>query len=116
MLSSFAEDENNDFYLDDFGNLAIAQDVRAVLFLCEAAAETLQSELVLNTDIGLPNFQTVWNGAPNLPQYEGILRDTFLKIEGVEEVTQIIVSLKDNILNYNAVIQTRYGSGVLNNG
>jgi hypothetical protein len=55
---------------------------------------------------------------PNPQQFNAALRSAFLSINGVIEVISLIVIQSDpndvNSLNYNAVINTIYGTGVFN--
>lgn len=114
MVQTLAINENNDIYIDVAGNLARAYDITAVLQLCEHVAKTRLGELVLNTDQGIPYFETVWNGTPNFQQFEAALTTAFLGVEGVTSVVSLVVSQSNNILNYIAVIETIFGSGTIN--
>jgi hypothetical protein len=74
-------------------------------------AKTRLGEISLATNIGIPYFQTVWNGVPNFQQFETALRQAFLSVTGVVEVVSLGVSQTGNTLNYSAVIRTVYGTG-----
>lgn len=114
MPLTLAVNENNDIYLDANGNLALATGIDAVLILCARAAKAQLGEMVLNTDQGMPNFQTIWNGSPNVAQFEAALRRTLLQVVDVLGVTGIDVALTNNVLRYTATIITAYGEGVIN--
>jgi hypothetical protein len=110
----------NDIYLDANGNLAIVFDIQAVLQACAQAAQTLLGELIYNIDIGIPYFQTLWIGTPNIQQFNAALRAAFLAVPNVVQVVSLMTSQQNNALMYTAVIQTTYGSapltGVITNG
>jgi hypothetical protein len=72
--------------------------------------------MIFATNQGLPNFQLIWVGVPNIPQYEAAVRATILAIDGVLEVVSFVASLADNTLTYTITIRTIYGVGVVNNG
>lgn len=113
MTKTFAVNANNDIYIGDDGNLAIAIDLQAVLQACAQAAKTLLGEMVLNTDQGIPYFETVWNGVPQIQQFQAALRRAFLNVTGVVEVVSLITSQVDNTLQYTAVIRTVFGGGAI---
>lgn len=110
-----------DIYLGPDGNFAISSDIDAVLEYCAQAASTILGEVFLNTKIGIPFKQTVWNGVPNIPAYESALRQAFIGVNGggfVQEVVSLTTTLDENTLTYDAVIKTIYGteniSGIIN--
>jgi len=111
---TFAVNASNDLYIDGSGNLAIFYNRDAVLQNCEHVAKAQLGEMVLDTDQGIPYFQTVWNGVPNLPQFQAALRRAFLGVADVVEVVSLIVSQVDDGLGYTAIIRTIYGTGAIN--
>lgn len=106
----------SDIYLNAEGNLATSYDQQAVLEACAQAARTLLGEMVFDTETGIPFFQTVWIGQPNIQQYTAALRSAFLAVAGgnvVTDVTSLITSQSGDTLYYSAVIKTIYGSGTV---
>lgn len=101
----------NDMYLDDSGNIAMVSDVEAVLQTCAHVAKTILGEMVLQSNLGIPNFETVWQGVPNIFQYEVAVRSAILSVPGVVEVVSFNSVLVGNTLQYTAVIRTIYGEG-----
>lgn len=115
MITTFAVDENNDIFLDENGNVAMLVGMPAVLQLCDHAAKTILGEMVLAVNEGVPYFQTVWkDGEPNIAAFEAALRKTLIAVEGVENVSQLQISITSDILTYVAVIVNIYGTGNLN--
>lgn len=114
MTKMIAVDSNNDIYVKNDGNLAINNDLAAVSQNCENAVKAQLGEMIFAVDRGVPNFQTIWNGSPNLAQFEASLRQTILQVEGVLEITDLTTRVDGGILFYIATIQTIYGSTVLN--
>lgn len=108
----------NDLYLDKERNISVSFDQEALLEQCAQAAKTLLGELIFNVDVGIPYFQSVWIGVPNMQQFNVALRRSFLSIPNVIEVLSLVVLQSDksdvNTINYNAVIRTIYGLGELN--
>jgi len=116
MSITLAVNKNNDIYLGTRGNLVLAVDLQAVLQSAQQAVQTLLGELLYNTNRGMPNFQLIWNGTPNLPQYRVALQSLILTVPGVTEVISIDLSFSNNILSYSAIIATTFGTGTISNG
>lgn len=114
MTRIFSVDENNDLFINEQGTLAISSGLKAVLQNCEHAAKAQLKEMVLNYDQGVPNFETIWNGSPNVIQFRAALRRTLLNVEGVTNVNELTVTVANNVLSYFAIIATVYGQGQLN--
>jgi hypothetical protein len=114
MTRVFTVDENNDLVIANDGRLSISVGLEATLQACEHAAKAQLTEMVLAVDQGVPNFQTIWNGAPNVLQFEAALRRQLLSVVGVRDIASIDVTVSNNILSYTAVIVTELGQGVVN--
>lgn len=113
-MKTLAVDGNNDIYIARDGNLALNTGLLAVQETCAQAAKAQLGEMVLDTQRGIPNFQTVWNGKPNIAQFEAYLRRTLLGVQGVIGITELTITVESDILTYSASITTIYGSGVIN--
>lgn len=107
-------DSTNDIYIGPDGSLALSDGVQATLQAAQQAAQTQLGEMIYAVDQGLPNFDVVWNGAPNLSQFDAYLRRAILAVDGVTAINQLEVAKAANKLTYRAVIATIYGSGVIN--
>jgi hypothetical protein len=114
MTQTFSVNSNNDLFLGIDGNISISYDLQAVLENCAHIVKVRLGEVVLNTDQGLPYFETVWNGVPNLIQFESAARNALLQIDGVTEVVSFKISIVDDVLVYLATIRTIYGEGAIN--
>jgi hypothetical protein len=101
----------NDIYLDSNNNISVSYDLEAVLEACAQAAQTVLGEIIFNVNQGIPFFQTVWIGVPNIQQYTAALRVAFLNVPNVVEVVSLMTSQVNNDLTYTAVIRTNFGSG-----
>ncbi len=102
--------ENNDIYLGSDGNLVVLSGVEAVAGMCETISKAQLGEMVLTTTQGIPNFQTVWNGVPNLGVWQSYLRNALQNVAGVREVRDLTVSVANNTLSYTATIATESGT------
>lgn len=86
----------------------------AVEGACDTVSRVALGEEVLSTITGLPFFQAVFVGVPNLPLFQNDLRQALLQVDGVLDVGQVTASLSmgDNgkqVLKYTALIRTKYG-------
>lgn len=118
---SIATDDNNDMYLDKDGNIAVVYDADAVAQDCDHAVKTVLGELIYNPEIGIPYFQVVFVGNPNLTQFESSIRNAILNANtGVVQVLSLTITRNGDILNYVAQIESIYGpvylNGNINNG
>lgn len=110
----FSADTNNDLYIGPGGSMAISTELQAVMQAAQQAAQAQLGEMIYAVDQGVPNFGTVWNGAPNIPQFEAYLRRTLLSVEGVTGIESLSVSSSGNKLSYVVTINTIYGRGAMN--
>jgi len=111
---TLAVNENNDIYLGKDGNLVVVFNLQGTLQACEHAAITILGEMIYQVDKGIPNFELIWVGVPNVQQYQAALRAALLEVAGVVEIVSFIVDISDNTLSYTAIIRTIYGVGSIN--
>jgi hypothetical protein len=109
MTQTFGLNSNHDLYLGPDGNLVVLTGVEAIATACVTACLTQLGECVLETGVGLPNFQTVWVGTPDLAIWQSYLQDTILNVDGVTQVDSIRLTINNNVLNFAASISTIYG-------
>lgn len=116
MTRMISSDSNGDIYIGPDGSLAIVTGLDAVMQACAAAARTQLGEMIFAVDQGLPNFQAVWNGAPNVSQFEAYLRANLLTVPDVVSVDSVTIATSGGALTYTATITTIYGTGAVSNG
>lgn len=103
----------NDIYLNDLGNINLSSGIQAILENCAQAAKTRLGELVLNTNLGIPYFTTLFIGVPLVEPFNAALRAAWLAVEGVIEVVSLITTRENNTFIYTATIRTVEGVGEL---
>lgn len=116
MTKMLAVDDNNDLFIRGSGLLALNSDLDAVMQAAQHAAQAQLGEMILAIDQGVPNFQTIWESATNVAQFQAYLRRAIMSVDGVIEVRDLETEVRDNVIFYAATIVTIYGSGVLQNG
>jgi len=114
MGRTLAVDSTNDIFIGTDASLSLVDGITATLQAAQQAAQTQLGEMIYAIDQGIPNFEVVWNGAPNLAQFEAYLRRAILAVDGVIAVDELEVASASNTLTYRAVITTIYGSGAIN--
>lgn len=113
-MRAFAENENRDIYLAPNGQLATVDGLPAVLQLCKSAVEGQQGEMIYSASRGVPTARAVWDGAPNLQQFEFSVRKVLRGVEGVQEVTQFSAEIVGDSVSYQATIKTVFGVDQIN--
>lgn len=116
MTRTFAVDANNDLVIGEDDRLSIASGLDAVLQNCEHAAKTILNEMVLAQGEGLPYFEAVWVGVPNLPVWEAAFRARILAVADVLSIDAFVMQRVGETLTYRATISTAYGTGEISNG
>ncbi len=110
MVQTLGFNANNDIYLGDDGNLVMLSGIEAVAGACETISKSQLGEMVLTTTQGLPNFQTVWIGVPNLRLWQSYLLTALQNVSGVQSVNNLSLQVTDGILAYTATIKTPFGT------
>lgn len=113
-MRTLSVDPDNDIFVGPSGALSVSTALEAVLQACAHAAKAQLGEMMFAVDEGLPNFAVVWNGAPNLNQFDAYLRRTLSQVEGVTSVEDVEVEAAAGVVTYRATIRTIYGLGALN--
>lgn len=116
MTKTFAVDANNDLVIGQDDRLVIAVDREAVLQNCEHAAKTILDEMVLAQGEGIPYFEAVWVGVPNLAVWEAAFRARILAVPDVLSIDALTTARDGEVLTYRATIATAYGTGEISNG
>lgn len=114
MTITLGLNENNDLYLGSDGNLVVLSGIEAVAAACLTISKTILGEMVLTTTQGLPDFQAVWVGVPNLKVWESYLRRSLQNVSGVIDVISIKVAKENDTLFYTATIRTQFGITTIN--
>ena len=110
MTLTFETSENNDFVIGADGNLSLVNGIDAVSFVCRSQALVEKGEVEFDVDQGIPRFDAVWNGVPNIPRFDAVLRQTILNVSGVQSIESLTISTVNNVLSYAATIKTNFGT------
>lgn len=113
-MKTFAVTTNNELVLDKSGNLSVVSELEAVSQACEQAIKSQLTEMIYAQRRGVPTFQSVWVGSPNLLQFDTYARAMLRSVPSVVEVLRLDTIAQNNTLNYNAEILTDIGTVAIN--
>ena len=116
MTQTFGTNAINDIYTGSNGNLVVDTGQQAVEDACATISKMRLGEALFQTQLGLPMFQAIFNGVPNIATYENALRTTLAGVEGVAKVTVLQLSPVKNTFAYSATIESIYGKTFTMNG
>ena len=106
----------NDLYLDELGNIAMVSDLEALKNVIENVLRTQLGELQLNTQKGIPYFQTIFSHQTNVQYWKAYMVEAIENIDNVIrcESFEIDINNEKNLLTYNSTIKTIYGDIFIN--
>lgn len=114
MPQTFAANANNDIFIAPNGNLSVLSGLAAVTAACASSSKAQLGEMILSILQGIPNFQTVWVGSPNIALWESYIRKALLTVDGVIEVTSLTAEASNGRLSYTAEILSSFGPLTVN--
>lgn len=108
MVQSFGQNAVGDIYINSSGLLQVDTGVQAIEDACATATRSQLGEMVFATESGIPNFQTLWVGIPNLALWKSAILNTLQGVEGVTGVNSLNLTVSGNTVSYVAQITTIY--------
>ena len=102
--------DKHDLFLDASGNIAVLNGLAAVEQCCQTASLAQLGEMVLETGLGIPNFQAIWVGSPNYSLWQSYLVTALNNVIGVNEVVSVQFSAERGVLSYTATIASQFGA------
>lgn len=109
MSTIFAIDGNNGF-LKSGGTIKLVTQLEAVVINCQHEAQTLRGEDPYRQNKGMPNFKQIWNGTPDVLQFEFFLRQVLGAVADVERLSNFKASVVRGELSYSIDITTPFGT------
>lgn len=114
MTATLGTNSNNDLYIGADGNLVMLSGIAAVEAACLTATKAQLGEMVLATTSGIPNFQAIWVGTPDYALWKSYILGALQNVPGVQQVTSLALSVRENTVFYTANITTQFGNGTVN--
>ena len=113
MAQSFSLNSNNDIFMNSSGNIDLSSGINAIVYNCQNATQAQLGEMIFNQNQGLPNFETVWTGTPDIALWQAYLQQTIQNVVGVTTINSLTINSSKNILSYTANIETIYGNATI---
>ena len=115
-MTGIALDETNDIYIDENKNLALCRDIEAVKTSVSCATKTNHGEIVLNTNLGIPYFETIFTAHPDIELWKSYMKEAILAVPKVLGILafKTYIDYQKSLLKYTVVINTEYGTEEIN--
>ena len=101
--------KNNDSFASS-GFLEIAEGVDACAQTCERKIKTVLGELIFSQQEGVDYQKLVFEGSPKFKQFKTAVVTQIKLVENVIDVLRFRMAFKNNLLAFEAVINTSFGS------
>lgn len=113
MSIIFATNQNNDIFATSTNRLALLRGLPAVLQHCRHAVEARRGEMIYARERGIEYLTNVFDGAPNVLQFEAQVRQAIVRIPNVVSIVSFESEIIDNRLTYTIIIRTTFGTGTV---
>jgi len=112
-MTTLAIDSNNDLIVTTLKNISMVRDIDAIAVVAKTSASAVLNEMIFNQDQGVPFFDTIWGGQPNVQRAEYEIKNAILAVDGVSDISSFQIFVSGGVLSYNAIIKTIYGEVAL---
>ncbi len=112
-MQTIAINSNNDIFVDNSGNLAIAKDLEAMGNIFINKSQTNKDEL-LYSDKGIDFFNTIFSSPVYPDLFQNELINQLVDTESTKDVDNFQANIENGIFKYSVDIQTEYGRIALN--
>lgn len=103
-----------DISLTSVGDFQFSTDKSAYGMILEDAIRTLEGEMQLDTERGIPYQRTIWQSSKNLAVWEIYVREAVNKYPFVVNIESLITSVNDDgVMTYSMTILTDDGTVVV---
>lgn len=109
MISLLTDNQNNDLYLDERGNLASGEDKAAVAQICKNVLRACLGELPLNQSAGIPYLEDIFVSNASLGLARAYMMRAIAGVNGVNKIMEFEIARRGDVLGYQAKILTQAG-------
>lgn len=109
-MRTIATDENNDWFLDSQGNLSFVTGIQAVSQSSKNYGSTKRGEMIHSIEHGVAFFDTAFDHAPSLSQFEASVRRRLSELPDLVSILNLSVNQNGEELSYTATLETVYGT------
>lgn len=105
-MTSLAQNSNNDIFATG-GMLSVASGKDAQAHIIADAIRTLEGELQLDVEAGIPYQRTIWASRSNVELWQHFVRERVLAFQFVQEIVSFTVDLgTEHQLHYTLTVRT----------
>lgn len=99
-MTSFSQNPaDNDIVIND-GLFVFAYDKDACAHIIADVVRTLEGELQLDTEAGIPYQRTIWSSVKSIALWKHYVNNAVTNLPFVSEIESFNVSLSNNVLSY----------------
>jgi len=110
----FAVNENRDIFATEGGRLALVTGLDAIVQYAGHVVRAQLGEMIYAQNRGVNTLQSLFSGSPNVLSFENSVRNQIRRIPEVIAIESFDITIANNEANYNIVIRTTFGNGVVN--
>jgi hypothetical protein len=105
-----------DISLDSSGDFAFSEGKAAYANIIADTVRTLECEMQLNIDRGIPYQRTIWTSVSELNIWEIYIRDAVNALAFVSGIDDFVVNVDGSHLDYTLVVSTDAGAVEVSGG
>lgn len=113
QFQTFPINSQNDLFLSDDGNLAMAEDKTALANIIQNVMQTRRGELRYDRSAGVPYFETLLGVSPNVELWKYYAGQEVERIDGISRVRQLVTRFSEGIFSYEMVVESTIGELVI---
>ena len=111
-----AGEHSYDIYLTSTGDFAFSEGVRAYANIIADTVRTLEGEMQLNVDRGIPYQRTIWTSVSELGIWEIYVRNAVNSLPFVVAIEDMDVVVDGTHMSYTLVVTTDEGAVEVSGG
>jgi len=111
---TISTNDNNDIYVNAYGNIATSEDISALANVSKNRALTNLGEPEYNQLFGIPYFETIFTDTPKIDLFQAAMIDCMEGQEEVERVSNFEYNQNNDVFSYTLTEQTIYGDIQIN--
>jgi hypothetical protein len=113
---TYATNEDNDIFVDGSNSIVLKSDENAVAQSSVQAVRAKRNEMPFASEDGIPYFETIFIGNPDIAQIDFYYIQEIQKVPNVVRVLSLTSEIKDNVYEYRAEIETVFGNTFIEGG
>lgn len=113
-MRTFLSTQTNDLALNMGKSMEVISSIEGIAQTARQYMQTRRNEMIHDMPEGIPFDITVWQGTPNLAQFEASARRRLRQVPGIRDILSFEATMSGDTLQYVAVLQTDLGEVSIN--